>query len=62
MISKRLLGLFVRLTTLNIYKRRRLDMDSFQLPHVKRRVEINNISKKYRIQDRENVEFFKSLF
>lgn len=60
-ISKRILGLFVRLTTLNIYKRRRLDMDSFQLPHCKRRMKIQEISKKFRLQGKET-EFFLNLF
>ncbi|XP_065199453.1 ral GTPase-activating protein subunit beta isoform X2 [Planococcus citri] len=46
-ISRRTAGQLVRQTVLNICKRRRLDCDSYQLPHVRRRLKLQEIKSKY---------------
>ncbi|CAG2161455.1 unnamed protein product [Oppiella nova] len=60
-VSKHILGTFVRLAALNICRRRRLDTESFQPPHVKRRLKIQEIVNKYRLLLPES-EFYNSLF
>ncbi|KAI1295337.1 Ral GTPase-activating protein subunit beta [Halotydeus destructor] len=60
-VSKRVLSQFVRLTCLNLCRRRRLDADSFQPAHVKRRLKIQDISNKFKTNMNES-EFIHSLF
>ncbi|XP_054153241.1 ral GTPase-activating protein subunit beta-like isoform X2 [Oppia nitens] len=60
-VSKHILGTFVRLAALNVCRRRRLDTESFQPPHVKRRLKIQEIVNKYRLLLPES-EFYNSLF
>ncbi|XP_065158063.1 ral GTPase-activating protein subunit beta isoform X3 [Atheta coriaria] len=47
-VSRRALGPLVRQTTLNMSRRRRLDSDSYQPPHVRRRFKIQDIVQKYK--------------
>ncbi|CAG2108652.1 unnamed protein product, partial [Medioppia subpectinata] len=60
-VSKHILGTFVRLAALNICRRRRLDTESFQPPHVKRRLKIQDIVNRYRLMLPES-ELYNSLF
>lgn len=49
-VSRRALGSMVRQTALNMCRRRRLDNDSYQPPHVRRRVKVQELVQKYRCQ------------
>uniref|UniRef100_A0A8D8UV98 Ral GTPase-activating protein subunit beta n=2 Tax=Cacopsylla melanoneura TaxID=428564 RepID=A0A8D8UV98_9HEMI len=49
-ISRRVVGDLVRQTALNMCRRRRLDSDSYQPPHVKRKLKIQEIVSKYQMQ------------
>uniref|UniRef100_A0A1B6CX62 Rap-GAP domain-containing protein n=1 Tax=Clastoptera arizonana TaxID=38151 RepID=A0A1B6CX62_9HEMI len=46
-ISRRVAGTLVRQTALNICRRRRLDNDSYQPPHVRRRMKVQELVSKY---------------
>lgn len=62
-ISKGILGSLVRESILNLCRRRRLDADSYQPPHVKRRLKIQDICSNHKISSRyESAEFYGSLF
>ncbi|RWS27776.1 ral GTPase-activating protein subunit beta-like protein [Leptotrombidium deliense] len=68
-VSQRILGVFVRLTTLNICRRRRfvaespelIIYNSYQPPHVKRRLKIQVLANKYKQQLNESL-FYNNLF
>ena len=60
-VSRRSLGSLVRQTSLNIATRRRLDLESFQPPHVKRKLKIQEIVHKYR-SPMPGPEFYAHLF
>ncbi|XP_015788001.1 ral GTPase-activating protein subunit beta isoform X2 [Tetranychus urticae] len=60
-VSQRVLSIFVRLTCLNLCRRRRLDAESFQPPHVKRRLKIQEMAKKLQA-NMDQSEFYYSLF
>ncbi|CAG9819469.1 unnamed protein product [Phaedon cochleariae] len=47
-VSRRALGPMVRHTALNMARRRRLDSDSYQPPHLRRRIKIQEIVQKYK--------------
>lgn len=47
-LSRRVLGPLVRQTALNMARRRRLDSDSYQPPHIRRRLKIQEMVQKYR--------------
>nr|XP_008192865.1 PREDICTED: ral GTPase-activating protein subunit beta isoform X3 [Tribolium castaneum] len=47
-VSRRALGPLVRHTALNMARRRRLDSDSYQPPHVRRRLKIQEMVQKYK--------------
>lgn len=47
-INRRSIGALVRQTALNMAKRRRLDCDNYQPPHVRRRVKIQELAQKYK--------------
>ncbi|CAH0560852.1 unnamed protein product [Brassicogethes aeneus] len=47
-VSRRALGPLVRYTALNMARRRRLDSDSYQPPHVRRRLKVQEIVQKYK--------------
>ncbi|XP_069691801.1 ral GTPase-activating protein subunit beta isoform X2 [Periplaneta americana] len=49
-VSRRALGSLVRQTALNMCRRRRLDNDSYQPPHVRRRLKVQDLVQKYRCQ------------
>ncbi|XP_046680687.1 ral GTPase-activating protein subunit beta isoform X3 [Homalodisca vitripennis] len=49
-ISRRVVGSLVRQTALNICRRRRLDNDSYQPPHVRRRMKVQELVSKYRCE------------
>ncbi|KAI5710614.1 hypothetical protein M8J75_010125 [Diaphorina citri] len=49
-VSRRVVGDLVRQTALNMCRRRRLDSDSYQPPHVKRKLKIQEMVSKYQIQ------------
>ncbi|KAJ9585303.1 hypothetical protein L9F63_002888 [Diploptera punctata] len=46
-VSRRALGSMVRQTALNMCRRRRLDNDSYQPPHVRRRLKVQDMVQKY---------------
>lgn len=47
-VSRRSLGPLVRQTAINVSRRRRLDSDSYQPPHVRRRLKLQDILHKYK--------------
>ncbi|XP_072384831.1 ral GTPase-activating protein subunit beta isoform X2 [Diabrotica undecimpunctata] len=47
-VSRRALGPLVRHTAMNMARRRRLDSDSYQPPHLRRRLKIQEIVQKYK--------------
>ncbi|XP_075220156.1 ral GTPase-activating protein subunit beta isoform X3 [Lycorma delicatula] len=49
-ISRRVLGSLVRQTALNMCRRRRLDNDNYQPPHVRRRLKVQEMVSKYRCE------------
>jgi len=60
-VSRRILGLLVRQTALNMAKRRRLDHESYQLPHVRRKLKIQELASRYRAELKTS-EFYAALF
>ncbi|XP_059508671.1 ral GTPase-activating protein subunit beta isoform X2 [Stegostoma tigrinum] len=60
-VSRRALGFLVRQTIINICRRKRLESDSYNPPHVKRKQKIVDIVHKYRNKLLEP-EFYTSLF
>lgn len=62
-VSKGMLSSLVRESVLNLCRRRRLDTDSYQPPHVKRRLKIQDICNNFKISSRyESSEFYYNLF
>jgi len=62
-ISKGMLAGMMRESILNLSRRRRLDADSYQPPHVRRRLKIQEICNNYKISARhESSEFYFNLF
>ncbi|XP_039292662.1 ral GTPase-activating protein subunit beta isoform X3 [Nilaparvata lugens] len=49
-ISRRVVGSLVRQTALNMCRRRRLDNDNYQPPHVRRRLKVQEMVSKYRCE------------
>merc|ERR1712071_414958 len=60
-VSRRILGPLVRQTALNMAKRRRLDHESYQLPHVRRKLKIQELASRYRAELKAS-EFYTALF
>jgi len=60
-VSRRILGPLVRQTALNMAKRRRLDHESYQLPHVRRKLKIQELASRYRAELKAS-EFYTGLF
>ncbi|XP_014260072.1 ral GTPase-activating protein subunit beta isoform X1 [Cimex lectularius] len=50
-VGKNKVGAFIRQTALNICRRKRLDNESYQPPHTRRRLKIQEISTKYELKD-----------
>ncbi len=59
-VSSRMLGSMVRQTVLNIFRRKRLEIDDYQPPHVRRKNKISEIIKKFQSKKSE-ADFFTSL-
>ncbi|CAG7818479.1 unnamed protein product [Allacma fusca] len=63
-LSRRVLGSLVRQTALNMAKRKRLESENFQPPHVRRKLKIQEILQKFPCKQSEPdfyTDFFKSL-
>ncbi|XP_013391687.1 ral GTPase-activating protein subunit beta isoform X2 [Lingula anatina] len=60
-VSRRSLGTLVRQTAINIGKRKRLDSEMYQPPHVRRHMKVREIVNKYRTKLPEP-EFYTALF
>ncbi|XP_063707016.1 ral GTPase-activating protein subunit beta isoform X2 [Culicoides brevitarsis] len=60
-LSKRVVGNLVRQTCLNMSRRRRLENDVYQPPHVRRRVKVQEMVQKYKI-DMNEPELLAYLF
>lgn len=60
-VSRRTLGTLVRQTALNMLRRKRLDADSCQPPHVRRKLKIQDVINRYHKKLSEP-EFLSSLF
>ncbi|XP_049281272.1 ral GTPase-activating protein subunit beta isoform X3 [Anopheles funestus] len=60
-VSKRVIGSLIRQTACNMAKRKRLDNDSYQPPHVRRRIKIQEIMQKYK-KDLTEAEMLADLF
>lgn len=59
-VSSRMLSTMIRQTVLNIFRRKRLEIDDYQPPHVKRKNKITEIVKKFQIKKSEP-DLFTSL-
>lgn len=60
-VSRRTLGTLVRQTAINICRRRRLESEAYQPPHVRRKLKIQEIVNKYRCS-LSPAEFYTALF
>lgn len=60
-VSKRVIGSLVRQTAYNMAKRKRLDSDSYQPPHVRRRLKVQEMIQKYKL-DLTEPELLTHLF
>ncbi|KAM8830571.1 ral GTPase-activating protein subunit beta isoform 1-T1 [Synchiropus picturatus] len=60
-VSRRALGFLVRQTAINVCRRKRLESDSYNPPHVRRKQRITEIVQRYRNKQLEP-EFYTSLF
>ncbi|KAK3094041.1 hypothetical protein FSP39_023374 [Pinctada imbricata] len=60
-VSRRTMGTMVRQTAINICRRKRLDSESYQPPHVRRKLKIKEIVEKYQLKMSEP-DFYTSLF
>ncbi|XP_037958819.1 ral GTPase-activating protein subunit beta [Teleopsis dalmanni] len=60
-LSRRVVGTLVRQTAHNMAKRRRLDNDNYQPPHVRRRLKVQDIVQKYKM-DLTEPELLAHLF
>uniref|UniRef100_A0A182Q2H7 Ral GTPase-activating protein subunit alpha/beta N-terminal domain-containing protein n=1 Tax=Anopheles farauti TaxID=69004 RepID=A0A182Q2H7_9DIPT len=60
-VSKRVIGSLIRQTACNMAKRKRLDNDSYQPPHVRRRIKIQEMMQKYK-KDLTEPELLADLF
>ncbi|ALC37916.1 CG34408 [Drosophila busckii] len=60
-LSRRVVGNLVRQTAINISRRRRLDNDNYQPPHVRRRLKVQDIVQKYKM-DLSEAELLAHLF
>jgi hypothetical protein len=59
-VSSRMLSSMVRQTVLNIFRRKRLEVDDYQPPHVRRKNKISEILKKFQSKKNE-ADLFTSL-
>ena len=59
-VSSRMLGSMVRQTVLNIFRRKRLEIDDYQPQHVRRKNKISEMIKKFQAKKNE-ADFFTSL-
>lgn len=60
-VSRRTLGNMVRQTAINICRRKRLESETYQPPHVRRKLKIQEMVSKYHLKMSEP-EFFTALF
>lgn len=60
-VNRRVIGTLVRQTALNMAKRKRLDSDSYQPPHVRRRLKVQEMIQKYKL-DLTEPELLTHLF
>lgn len=60
-VSKRVIGSLVRQTAYNMAKRKRLDSDSYQPPHVRRRLKVQEMIQRYKL-DLTEPELLTHLF
>uniref|UniRef100_A0AAG5CVD2 Ral GTPase-activating protein subunit alpha/beta N-terminal domain-containing protein n=1 Tax=Anopheles atroparvus TaxID=41427 RepID=A0AAG5CVD2_ANOAO len=60
-VSKRVIGSLIRQTACNMAKRKRLDNDAYQPPHVRRRIKIQEMMQKYK-KDLTEPEMLADLF
>lgn len=62
-VSRGILSGLLRESILNLCRRRRLDADSYQPPHVRRRIKIQELCNSYKISCRyDSTEFYNNLF
>lgn len=62
-VSQSVMGSLIRESVLNLCRRRRLDADSYQPPHVRRRLKIQDICNGHRISSKyDSTEFYQNLF
>lgn len=60
MVSSRMISVMVRQTVLNIFRRKRLEIDDYQPPHVRRKNKISEIIKKFHSKKSE-ADYYTSL-
>jgi hypothetical protein len=60
-VNKRIIGNLVRQTAYNMSRRKRLDNDSYQPPHVRRRLKVQEMIQKYKL-DFSEPELMAYLF
>lgn len=62
-VSRGIMSSLIRESVLNLCRRRRLDADSYQPPHVRRRLKIQDICNSHRISSKyDPSEFYQNLF
>lgn len=62
-VSRSIMSSLIRESILNLCRRRRLDADSYQPPHVRRRLKIQDICNGHRVSSRyDPVEFYNNIF
>lgn len=60
-VSRRVLGVLIRQTALNLCRRRRLEAEMCPPPHVRRRMKIQEIGNKFQLQQPQS-ELYEQLF
>jgi len=60
MVSSRMISVMVRQTVLNIFRRKRLEIDDYQPPHVRRKNKITEMIKKFQSKKSE-ADYYTSL-
>lgn len=62
-VSKCILSKLIRESVMNLCRRRRLDADSYQPPHVRRRFKIQELSQNHKVSCRlESTEYYNNIF
>ncbi|KAG9508632.1 Ral GTPase-activating protein subunit beta [Fragariocoptes setiger] len=61
-VSRQILATMIRSSVVNVCRRRRLDADHYQPPHVKRRLKIQEITNAHKLQTNSKSDLYNLLF